>query len=209
MRSDDPYSQAGPLWTREDYKTITSALMCLQQEQGKGMPHIPMPMRTRQHNTLDRTIQQYLEPADALLNTDFILFFVMVTKLDMVEFSTLGQFSSVARVATRRMARPKVVGEMVSEDNRRFMFIFALRTNSVSTVAKVDLSSQFSLQSCTFTSYAHSRIMKFFGFFYSFRVQTCRERDGCVQITLHRTHACAHFSRSHHSSNAHALAQDV
>ena len=28
-------------------------------------------------------------------------------------------------------------------------------------------------------------------------------------ITLHRTHACAHFSRSHHSSNAHALAQDV
>ena len=164
MRSDDPYSQAGPLWTREDYKTITSALMCLQQEQGKGMPHIPMPVRTRQHNTLDRTIQQYLEPADALLNTDFILFFVMVTKLDMVEFSTLGQFSSVSRVATRRMARPQVVGEIVSEDNRRFMFILALRTNSVSTVAKVDLSSQFSLQSCTFTSYAHSRIMKFFVF---------------------------------------------
>ena len=29
------------------------------------------------------------QSADALLNTDFILFFVMVTKLDMVEFSTL------------------------------------------------------------------------------------------------------------------------
>ena len=83
MRSDDPDSQAGPLWKREDYKTSTSALMCLQQEQGKGMPHIPMPMRTRQHNTLDRRIQQNLEPADALLNTDFILFFVMVTKFDM------------------------------------------------------------------------------------------------------------------------------
>ena len=46
-------------------------------------------------------------------------------KLDMVEFSTLGKFSSVARVATRRMARPKVVGEMVSEDDRRSMFTLA------------------------------------------------------------------------------------
>ena len=55
------------------------------------------------------------ELADALLNTDFILFFVMVTKPDMVEFSTLGTFSRVARVVTRRMARPKVVGEMVSK----------------------------------------------------------------------------------------------
>ena len=65
------------------------------------------------------------ELADVLLDTDFFLFFVMVTKLDMVEFSTLGNFSTVARVAIRRMARPKVVGEMVSEDNRRFMFTLA------------------------------------------------------------------------------------
>ena len=61
MRSDDPNPQAGPLWKREDYKTSTSALMCVQQEQGKGVPHIPMHMSTRQHNTLDQTIQQNLE----------------------------------------------------------------------------------------------------------------------------------------------------
>ena len=84
-------------------------LMCFQQEQGKGMPHIPMHMRTRQHMAQP-------ELADVLLDTDFMLFFVMVTEVDMVGFST------VARVATKRIARPKVVGEMVSEDNRRFMF---------------------------------------------------------------------------------------
>ena len=39
----------------------------------------------------------------------------MVTKLVMVEFSTLGKFTTVARVATRRMARPKLVGEMVTK----------------------------------------------------------------------------------------------
>ena len=60
MRSDDPNPQAGPLWRREDYLTSTSALMCLQQEQGGGIPHIPMHMRTRQHNTLDPTIQRNL-----------------------------------------------------------------------------------------------------------------------------------------------------
>ena len=40
------------------------------------------------------------ELADVLLDTYFIFFFVMVTKLDKVEFSTLGKFSTVARVAT-------------------------------------------------------------------------------------------------------------
>ena len=61
MRSDDPNPRAGPLWKRDDHKTSTSALMCLQQEQGKGVPHIPMQMRTRQHNALDPTIQRNLE----------------------------------------------------------------------------------------------------------------------------------------------------
>ena len=60
------------------------------------------------------------ELANVFLDTDFILFFVMVTKLDMVEFSTLGKFSTVAR-----MARSKVVGEMLSDDNGRFVFTHA------------------------------------------------------------------------------------
>ena len=115
------------MWKREDYKTSTSALMCLQQEQGKDVPHISIQMRTRQHNIIGSYHSTKFgmaqpELADVLLDTDFILFFIMVTTLDIVEFSTLEKFSTVARVATRRMARPKVVGEMVSEDNRRFIF---------------------------------------------------------------------------------------
>ena len=60
MRRDHPNPQAGPLWKREDFKTSASALMCLQQEQGKCVPHIPIQVRTRQHNTLDPTIQENL-----------------------------------------------------------------------------------------------------------------------------------------------------
>ena len=152
--------------------------------------------------------------ADILLATDFILFFVMVTKLDVVKFSTLGKFSAVARVATRRMARPKVVGEMVSEDNRRFMCTPASgnwqRTNTVSTFDQVALSSHISLQSCTFISH------EVFFFFKRLRDQTLANvviATASVQITPPCTHACAHFScahnSSHNSSNAHALALDV
>ena len=93
MRSDDPNPNAGLLWKKEDYKTSTSALMCLQQEEGNGVPHIPIQMTTKFGMAQP-------ELADLLLDTDFILFFVMVTKLDMVEFSTLGKFSTVARQQT-------------------------------------------------------------------------------------------------------------
>ena len=87
---------------------------------------------------------------------------------------------------------------MVRTDNDRFMFRLAqgnlLRANTVSTVAKVDLSS-----------HALS----------SFRVRTvaiAMNATGGVQITPHRTHACAlSFSlRAAHRtihSNAPALAQ--
>ena len=94
--------------------------MCLQQEQrDKTAQHIGP-----YHSTKFGVAQPGL--ADVLLDTDCILFFVMVTKkLDMVEFSTLGKFSTVARVATRRMARPKVAGEMVSKDHRRVRFTLA------------------------------------------------------------------------------------
>ena len=62
-----------------------------------------------------------------------------------------------------------------------------LRTNIVSIVAHVALSSQISLQSCTFISH-----VVFLTDFASRHWQMSWTR---VQITLHRTHACAHFSR--------------
>ena len=74
MRSDEPNPQAGPLWKREDYKSSTSALMCLQQEQGdKTAQHIGP-----YHSTKFGVAQPEL--ADVLLDTDCILFFIMVTK---------------------------------------------------------------------------------------------------------------------------------
>ena len=128
MRSDDPDPQAGPLWKREDYKASTSALMCLQQERGKRYASYSDAYddKTAQHiGSYNSTKFGMAQPelANVLLTTDFILFFVMVTKHDMVEFSTLGKFSTVARVATRRMARPEVVGEMYFE-MYKYMYIF-------------------------------------------------------------------------------------
>ena len=74
MRSDEPNPQAGPLWKREDYKSSTSALMCLQQEQkDKTAQHIGP-----YHSTKFGVAQPEL--ADVLLDTDCILFFVKVTK---------------------------------------------------------------------------------------------------------------------------------
>ena len=95
-----------------------------------------------------------------------IFIFDMDRKLNVVELSTLERFSTVERVATRRMARSKVVGQMVRTDDR-FMFRQAqgnlLRASTVSTVAKVDLSSN------SLCSLAHSSAMFFF--FNRFRVQ--------------------------------------
>ena len=124
VRSDDPNPKAGPLWKREDYKTSASALMCLQQEQGKCVPHIPIQVRTRQHNTLDPTIQENVE----WLGQNWQTYFSTPTSSSLSSWSqnsTWRTFSTVARVTTRRMARPKVVGEMVSEDNKRLMFTLA------------------------------------------------------------------------------------
>ena len=60
MRSVDPNRQAGPLCPREHYRPSAHALVSLQRDQGKGVPQIPLQLRTRQHNTLDPTVQQHL-----------------------------------------------------------------------------------------------------------------------------------------------------
>ena len=51
MRGVDSNKQAGPLCQRPDYKPSADALVSLQRNQGKGVPHIPMHSRTRQNNT--------------------------------------------------------------------------------------------------------------------------------------------------------------
>ena len=107
MGSVDPNPQAGPLWKREDCKPLANALVSLQQDQGKGVPQssVTFEDKTAQHigsHTPTTFGVVEFQLAAAFL---FIFIFHMDRKLDMVELSTLGKFSTVARVATRRMAR--------------------------------------------------------------------------------------------------------
>ena len=124
-------------------------------------------------------------------------------KLDIVEFSTLEILNS-GESSNQKNGKTKSGGR--SGKRRQTIHLHTsirklMRTNIVSTVAQVALSSQISLQSCTFTSnVVFSQISR-------------PDIWQMVQITPHRTHACAHFPVacyiSHISSTAHALAQDV
>ena len=53
MRSFESNKQAGPLCQRLDYHWSEDTLVSLQRAQGKGVPHIPLHLRTRQNHTLD------------------------------------------------------------------------------------------------------------------------------------------------------------
>ena len=104
MRSVDPNPQAGPLCAREQYKPSAHALVSLQQDQGKGVPRIPLPLRTRQRNTLDPTVQQHLE----WLSFNWKQHFSSSSSSTWTDSATwwsspLGP--PVARMATRRVAR--------------------------------------------------------------------------------------------------------
>ena len=59
MRGVDSNKQAGPLCQRPVFKSSVNALVSFQQAQGKGVPHIPIKLRTRQNNTLDPAAQQH------------------------------------------------------------------------------------------------------------------------------------------------------
>ena len=113
MRSLDPHPQAGPLWKREDFQPSANAFVSFQRDQGKGVPQIPLHLWTRQRNTLDPAVRQHL----AWLSFNWQRHFssssssTWTEKLNTVELPTLERFSTVERVATRRMATSKVVGE--------------------------------------------------------------------------------------------------
>ena len=60
LEASTPTKQAGPL-RQPDSKSSANSLVSLQRAQGKGVPHIPTKLRTRQNNTLDPAVQQHLE----------------------------------------------------------------------------------------------------------------------------------------------------
>ena len=86
MRGVDSNRQAGPLCQRPDYKSSASALVSLQRAQGKGVPHIPMNLRTRQRDTLDPPVQQHSEWLSLNWPT-FLVIFILNTdrKPNLVE----------------------------------------------------------------------------------------------------------------------------
>ena len=61
LRSLDSNKQAGPSWQRPGFKEATRALKILQNAEGQGVPFIPVKSRTRQNNTLNPELQEFLE----------------------------------------------------------------------------------------------------------------------------------------------------
>ena len=61
LRSVDSNKQAGPLCQRPDYKSSANTFVSFQRAQGKGVPQVPMRLRTGQNITLDPAVQQHLE----------------------------------------------------------------------------------------------------------------------------------------------------
>ena len=114
VRGVDSNKQAGPLCQRPDYKSSANALVSLQRAQGKGVPHIPIKLRTRQNDTLDPAVQQHLEwlsinwPTYCSSSSSS----TWTEKPKVVEFFILGP--SVARAALSRVARQRMVGSAIT-----------------------------------------------------------------------------------------------
>ena len=61
LRSLDSNKQAGPLWERSGSQEAKRVLPSLQTAERQGVHHIPVDIRTRQNNTLDPAVQEYLD----------------------------------------------------------------------------------------------------------------------------------------------------
>ena len=202
---------------RENFKPSANALVSIQQDQGKGgVPQIPLHLRTREQNTLDPECPTTLWMFEFELEAAFLFIFVLRhglkaqhggahnTRKILNSGESGNQKNGKINSGGTNGQEPSTTGSCSLyqlQGNR-------LRANIVSIVAEVDLSSQFSVQSCTFISHIAG-----FSFFVNMISRPWHWRRGSVQITPHRTHASAHFSRAHHtshiSSNAPALAQGI
>ena len=60
MSRNDPNFQSGPMRMMDDYRAATRALVMLREEQGRTNTSIPKKERTKQRNSRDPTVQEYL-----------------------------------------------------------------------------------------------------------------------------------------------------
>ena len=112
MRGVDSHKQAGPRCQRPDKKSSANALVSIQREEGKRVPHIPMNVRTKQRDTLDpattfRMVESQLEDV-------FLVIFIlnMDKKPNMVELFILGP--PMARMALLWMAKQRMAGPITT-----------------------------------------------------------------------------------------------
>ena len=158
MRSADPNPQAGPSWKREDDEPSANALVSLQKDQGKGIPQIPLHLRTRQHNTLVPTVQ-HLECLSFNLQQRFsssssATWTQNSTWWNSQHWANSQQWRQWQREEWQDQKWWEKWKGQTTTDHVHSSSGIQLRANIVSTVAKVDLSSQFFL-----CSLAHSSAM--------------------------------------------------
>ena len=92
-------------------------LSAFNELQGKGVPYIPMHLRTRQNITLDPAVQQHLEAVEFQLKEVFLIIFIlkMDRKPKVVEFFILGP--SMASTGTLKGGKTKKGGISDNNDN--------------------------------------------------------------------------------------------
>ena len=97
-----------------DFKSSANALVSLQRAQGRGVPQIPMHLRTRQNNTLDPAVQQHFE----WLSFNWKTCFSSSSSSTWTESPTWWSSSywdhQMARMALSRVARQRKVGSAIT-----------------------------------------------------------------------------------------------
>ena len=172
MRGVDSNKQAGPLCQRPEYESSADALVSLQRARGKGVPQIPIHLRTRQRDTLDPAVQQHLE---------WLIFNWKRSSSPSTGTESPTWWSSSSWDNQWQDWHSQGSKNAGTSDNNDNPTIFKLYCSP---------ESSFHSYSCT--------LLRFFGSFWQFRVQTvatAMNATGCVQRTPHRTHTRALFSR--------------
>ena len=104
----------GPQCQRPGDKSSANALVSIQREQDKGVPHIPMHLRTRQRDTLDPKVQQHFE----WLSFNWKTYFSSSSSSTWTESPTWWSSASLgpskARMVLPRMARQRMAGSAIS-----------------------------------------------------------------------------------------------
>ena len=169
--------------------------MSFQRVQGKGVPHIPIKLRTRQINTLDPAVQQHFEWLSFQLADVFLVIFIldMDRKPNAVEF-----FILMARLVLSKGGKTKNSGISDNNHNARICKLYKYKEMCTEKSERKGLSyCQVHLNPASIRTLAHLSVFSY----WKSRVQTMAAMSAreCTENTspiLHtRTFSCC--ARSH------------